>query len=311
MRKSLVASLVLTLAACSAPGTEGLRPFSKASFSLEDHPLAGVIWDVQGARAIDEETLVARLLTADVAILGEVPDNRRHHERQARLVAKLKPEGIAFEMVPEGSEEGIEAFREQGGATAEIGPAIGWDRLGVPDWELYRPIFEAAPEAYVAGGAASNRELVVAIQQNAARAFGAGASRYGLTARPDARTQAALEEEMIAAHCDRLPRDVARGMAEAQRLRNARFADATLRALVRGDGNAVLIAGNSHARTDRGVPAYIAEAIDSVDVISLGQVEVIPDAKSAAEYAAVAETPYDYLWFSARAKRPDRCAEFN
>ncbi|MEM9097562.1 MAG: ChaN family lipoprotein [Pseudomonadota bacterium] len=311
MPKRYLAIACLTLAACSAPVPGDGPVFSNAAFILEEHPLVGVIWDVEAAQAIDEATLVARLGAADIAILGEVHDNARHHERQAELVAQVAPEGLAFEMVPEGSEEGIEAFLAQGGTPGEIGPAIGWNRLGWPDWDLYRPIFEAAPEAYIAGGATTNAELIAAIRGDAASAFGPGADRYGLSVRPDAKTQAALEEEMVVAHCNKLPRSAARGMAEAQRLRDARFADASLRALAKGNGNAVLITGNGHARSDRGVPAYITEAARDLVVISLGQLEVIEEAKTVAEYAALAETPYDYLWFSARADRPDPCAQFN
>ncbi|MEM9045770.1 MAG: ChaN family lipoprotein, partial [Pseudomonadota bacterium] len=295
MPKRYLIVACLLLSACGPMATNQDNLFSNASFILEEHPLTGMIWDVEAAKEIDQATLVARMSAADIAILGEVHDNARHHDRQAALVDLLQPEGLAFEMVPEGSEEGIEAFLAQGGTPAEIGPAIGWNRLGWPDWGLYRPIFEAAPQAYIAGGATTNAELVMAIRENAAVAFGAGATRYGLNVRPDAKTQAALEEEMIIAHCNKLPRSAARGMAEAQRLRDARFADATLRALAKGEGNAVLITGNVHARTDRGVPAYIAEASKDLTVVSLGQLEVIEDAKTVAEYAALAETPYDYL----------------
>ncbi|MEM7671630.1 MAG: ChaN family lipoprotein, partial [Pseudomonadota bacterium] len=231
--------------------------------------------------------------------------------RQRLGVLRLEPAGLAFEMIPEGSEEGIEIFREEGGTPRDIGPAIGWDRLGWPSWELYRPIFEAAPEAYYSGGAASTGELMTAIRDSAATAFGPGAERYGLDILLDARLQAEVEEEMVVAHCNKLPRSAARGMAEAQRLRDARFADAVVRASAAGGGRAVLITGNGHARTDRGVPAYLRISVSEMSVLSLGQIEVVPEVVDIQDYLGDPGLPYDYVWFSARAERPDPCASFN
>jgi len=153
-----------------------------------------------GGGGATEGTLVAELARADVVVLGEVHDNPVHHARQARLVQALAPAGLAFEMVPEASEEGVQVFLSQGGARGAIGPAIGWERLGWPDWDAYAPIFDAAPRAYIAGGGVSRRQVRQALQLGAAAAFGAGASEIGLTQpfTPEVRT--AVEDEMIAAH---------------------------------------------------------------------------------------------------------------
>jgi len=100
-----------------------------------------------GGALMTEAELVAALEQAQIVVLGEVHDNPLHHARQARLVRQLRPRGIAFEMVPGASEEGIQVFLAQGGARSEIGPAIGWGRMGWPDWDFYAPVFEAAPGA--------------------------------------------------------------------------------------------------------------------------------------------------------------------
>ncbi len=97
-----------------------------------------------GGAVLSEADLVVALGQAQIVVLGEVHDNPVHHARQARLVRQLRPQGIAFEMVPGASEEGIQVFLAQGGARGKIGPAIGWGRMGWPDWDLYAPVFEAA-----------------------------------------------------------------------------------------------------------------------------------------------------------------------
>ncbi|GMG82875.1 ChaN family lipoprotein [Paralimibaculum aggregatum] len=286
----------------------GCAPASTGPVST-GHPLEGVIWDVAAGRAISEAELAAALDAADVAVLGEIHDNPAHHRRQARMVAAIAPAGIAFEMVPEASEEGILVFRAEGGDAAAIGPAIGWDRLGWPDWALYRPVFEAAGDAYVAGAAVTRDRLKLAIGASAGIAFGPGARAYGLGAPLPPAQQAAAEAEMVAAHCGALPASAAPGMVEAQRLRDARLAHAVRRAAVLGGGQVAAIMGNGHARRDRGMPLYLAASEPGLALRVLGQLETDPARRQVADYPAGA-LPYDYVWFAPPADREDPCAAF-
>ena len=261
-----------------------------------------------GGAVLSEAEMVAALEQARIVVLGEVHDNPVHHARQARLVGQLRPRGIAFEMVPDASEEGIQVFLAQGGAPGSIGPAIGWDRMGWPDWKFYAPIFEAARGAYIAGGGVARSGIRAAMEDGAAIAYGAGASTVGLDRPLAAAVRIEVEDEMIAAHGNKLPRRAAGGMVEAQRLRDARFANAVLRAGSEGGGGrAVLITGNGHARTDRGVPAYLRLVAPDMTVLSVGMIELAPGADPA---AAARGLPFDYVWFSGQTQRPDPCAGF-
>jgi len=298
----LALALMLVLAACSAGGTQ---------MTGEDHPLAGTVWDMATGQRIAPEALAGALAGAEYAILGEIHDNPEHHSRQAWLTERIAPAGIAFEMIPEASEEGIAVFLDQGGARPAIGPAIGWERLGWPDWTMYAPILAAAPDAYVAGGGVARPALREAIRAGAASAFGTGAAAYGLTEAlaPDLHDE--MEAEMIASHCNRLPAEMAGGMVESQRLRDARFAHAVRRAAAAGGGRAVLITGNGHARTDRGVPAALAAAEPRARILALGQIEVREGSTTLAAYGAAPGLPYDFVWFSRRVERGDPCAVFD
>jgi uncharacterized iron-regulated protein len=291
LRRILVCITVLLAASCTSVTPE--RP--------------GAILGPEGA-LLTEAALAAELANAQIVVIGEVHDNPVHHARQARLVRALQPQGIAFEMVPEASEEGIQVFLAQGGTPGGIGPAIGWNRLGWPDWDIYAPIFEAAPGAYVAGGGVARRELRAAVEVGAATVYGAGASEVGLDQPLDPVTQVELEDEMIAAHCNKLPRQAAGNMVETQRLRDARFAAAVRRALAEGGGGrAVLITGNGHARTDRGVPAFLRLAAPDMTVLSVGMIEADPGTEHT---TASRELPFDYIWLSDPAKRDDPCEGF-
>lgn len=291
MRRTLACIALLLVTSCTSVAPE--RP--------------GAIIGPNGT-IITEPELVAALMQAQIVVLGEVHDNPVHHARQARLVRQLRPQGIAFEMVPAASEEGIQVFLAQGGARGAIGPAIGWSKLGWPDWKIYAPIFEAAPGAYVAGGGALRSELRMASEGGAASVYGAGAGALGLDRPLEPAVQVEIEDEMIAAHCNKLPRSAAVGMVEAQRLRDARFAAATRRAFSKGGGGrAVLITGNGHARDDRGVPAYLRLTEPGLKVLSVGMIEL---ERGADPGSAAHGLPFDYIWFSDPAKRADPCAGF-
>jgi uncharacterized iron-regulated protein len=277
-----------------------------AGCSIPEEERGAMIYGPGGV-GITEAALGEVLRGADIVILGEIHDDPVHHARQARLVRAIEPGGIAFEMVPAASEEGIRVFREQGGSAGRIGPAIGWKRLGWPSWGMYAPVFEAAGPAYIAGGGVSKARLLDAFSRGAAVAYGNGAEGLGLDQPLAPEVQAAAEDEMIASHCNQLPREAASGMVEAQRLRDAAFTAATIRAYAAGGTRAVLITGAGHARTDRGVPVYLKRELPDLAVISVGMVELADGEDPRATAMAL---PYDYVWFSDPVDRGDPCAGF-
>ncbi|MEM8755413.1 MAG: ChaN family lipoprotein, partial [Pseudomonadota bacterium] len=101
-----------------------------------------------------------------------------------------------------------------------------------------------------------------------------------------------LEEQRIA-HCDALPTAMLPGMAEAQQLRDAAFADAVLRLVEAGHRPVVLITGNGHARTDRGSPFYLKRAAPDLNVVSVGLIEVDGSPARAPFDAAIHTEPFD------------------
>ena len=189
-----------------------------------------------------------------------------------------------------------------------FGPAIGWEKLGWPDWTLYRPVFEAVPLKAVIGGGLGRKAIRQAIGDGAEAAAAASADPElvrAMTAELPEGAQAAMETEMIAAHCNKLPARAAPGMVEAQRLRDASFAAAALRALEAGGGKTVLITGNGHARNDRGVPIYLEQLAPEVSALSVGFIETELDPA-----ATVKDQPFDFVWATLPAARPDPCLAF-
>ena len=238
-------------------------------------------------------------------MLGEVHDNALHHINQARIVEALNPAALVFEMIEPA--DALEVTPEMRGNSVLLEETLQWNSRGWPDFSMYYPILSAAPEAAIFGASLPRETVRQAVSKGAASVFGDAASLFGVDndLPPDQLEQRIkLQQE---AHCGALPEDLLPGMVEAQRLRDAALAKATIAAWAQAEdgaaGPVVVITGNGHAREDWGVPAmlrrYFAEDPD-IDIRSLGQFEV--EAPSDAAYTLTTETP--------AAEREDPCAAF-
>jgi len=240
-------------------------------------------------------------LAADIVILGEVHDNPDHHRNQAAWIAQIGPTAVVFEML---TPDQAAIIRVAGAVDPE---QIGWAESGWPDFAVYAPVFDAAEGVPISGGQVPRDQVRQAFDIGAEAAFEQIAGEYGtgwalgLGEPLPPEEQAAREAEQNAAHCDALPSEMLPGFVEAQRLRDAALAAATLDALEANGPPVVLITGNGHARRDWGVPAYIAQAAPGRSVLSVGQYQdTIPDG----------EIPFDHAVAAPAAQRPDPCAVF-
>lgn len=206
---------------------------------------------------------------SDILVLGEVHDNPHHHTRQAEIVAGVKPKALVFEMLT-----GVQAEAYVPGADADsLAAAFGWAEAGWPDFEMYHPIFAAAPQARVFGAAIPRAVARQSMTDGLAVAFGEQAAAYGLTTPLAEEQQQARESFQMAAHCNALPQDMLPRMVDIQRLRDAQLARVAREALDLTGGPVVVITGNGHARSDWGVPVYLRHIAPDISVMALGQGE--------------------------------------
>lgn len=238
----------------------------------------------------------------DVVILGEVHDNPYHHRWQAEAVAEVRPAALVFEMVlPEQAAEVTPELRDDAAALAA---ALDWEARGWPDFDMYHPIFTAAPAAAVFGADMPRETVRAALADGAAAVFDTlfpgEAARYGLTEDLPEAEQAAREAGQARAHCGAMPAEMLPGMVEAQRLRDAALARAAVRAHQATGGPVAVITGTGHARTDWGLPAALAQAAPELTVYSVGQFESDPGP----------DAPFDRVRVTAPVDRPDPCATF-
>ncbi|WP_043712071.1 ChaN family lipoprotein [Corallococcus macrosporus] len=323
MRTLLIAAALLLAAACSRatrPDSAGAPPAPLpggwTSPLHREHPLTGRIWDVKAGRFVDAEALRDALAQARFVVLGERHDQPDHHQLQAWLVQSLATGGrkpaLAFEMLDVGQQAAVDASQSRAPGDADaLALAVDWAGSGWPDWSLYRPIFAAGLEAVLPIVAANLpraqvRDLVMRGPEALAPEL---RQRLSLdTPLPEAVEQA-MRQEQDEAHCGHLPKEMLGPMVQAQRARDAHLADRLLSAATEPGG--VLITGNGHARTDRGVPAQLAARTPGQDVRAVGLLEVDPELREPADYAAsfgAQSLPFDYVWFTPAVPMEDPCA---
>lgn len=227
--------------------------------------------------AMAEGGRMSPFASADIAVLGEVHDNAAHHREQARIVAAMDPAALVFEMLTPQQVQAADGVDRRD--TAALAAAFDWANSGWPDFAMYAPIFEAAPDAYLYGAGVPRDVARAAFTGGITNSFGDMAAVYGLTTElPPQQMQARLELQ-YQAHCQAIPHEKLAPMVALQRLRDAHLARAALQALMDTGGPVAVITGNGHARSDWGATALIRAVDPVVHVVALGQSEagVRPD----------------------------------
>jgi uncharacterized iron-regulated protein len=253
-------------------------------------PAPGDIWDARAGQFVAADDVYSRAARAAHVILGETHDNAEQHRLQLAALEHLPgPRALAMEQFDSEYQAAIDAAQSRGADAEAIATAGHFDRKGW-NWPLYRPLVEfAVQHRWPLIAANLSRTDALRIVRDPASA--------GLPPAPE--VSKALEHDIAESHCGHRPEPkLLAGMVEAQRARDARMAAAL-------KGRTVLIAGSGHARRDRGVPLYLPGA----DIVSIGFVEIDADKKAPSDYLTDLFTPasFDYVWFTARAKREDPC----
>ena len=298
------------LAACNTvrPDADNTIP---PGLIFQDHVLADKIFAVKTNQKIDEAGLMQAISAAEYILIGETHDNTRHHQIQAGIMDFLalsnSSASVAFEMID-----------------TEQGRMLGLYKITSPDmlitilnqhpsgWEYelyYRDLFDSVIRAgFSIMPANIVRKRLVEMMEDGQGNLTAEheniLSRFPLAPQ----TAAAMEREIIDAHCGMLTREQAQPMLRGQRIR-----DVTMAMNLTGSNalKKILIAGNGHVRNDWGVPKYLNDGRDHL--VTVGLLEVDTGRNAPADYSEFwqnHELPFDYVWFTAQADRDDPCASY-
>lgn len=295
---TILALVLLTSCAQIPPG----------SLRETDHPLAGRLWDVASQNFIDETEFLRRAAQAEVLLLGETHDNPEHHRLQARILQARLAAGARPALLMEQFDNDQQAATDEARkAGKDLAPLMrGWD------WALYQPLVALAGSARIPLRAANlPRSATRPVVREGYATLAAGeAQRLALETVWDEARQKYMAGLIEASHCGQITPQLRDGLARAQRLRDATLADAALAQL---DSGVVFILGRGHARRDVGVPLYLNARRPGTRILSLGLVEVGAGRTAPTQYETERVggiAPYDVIWFTPRAERPDPCLAF-
>jgi len=261
-------------------------------------------------------------LPAGIVLLGEVHDNPAHHQVRAWLIensAKTRDPGrlaIVFEQIRADQEAALDQFRilaEAGSNSATVDDLfrlLEWDKSGWPPAQVYRPLFEATIAAkwpIYAGDPPGGRVRAVA-RSGFSVVPSEERARLRLLSPMRQALLDALRKDLVDGHCGVLAADAIDGMTMAQRYRDAHLADGVLAAADR-HGHAILIAGNGHVRSDRGVPWYLRwrgkASVRSYLLVEVEEGKTDPEAYVPRDPEG--KPAADLLIFTPQHPRPDPC----
>ena len=317
------AAIALLSSGCAGrpipPTAADPRPFGEEPWSsalARAHPLVGYALSVEDERWVGRAEIDAALAKADFVLLGETHDNVDHHRLQAAFLRSALAGGrrpaVAFEMLDTSQAEPLARALAATPVTAEaIAEAVAWKRSGWPDFAAYRPIFDVALGAELDLLAANLPRKVAreAVRQGVEPLPAEVREALAQAGEPSPAELTAWAREMEESHCQEVEETLLRGLVLAQRARDAQMA---LRVAGAGGQGAVLITGDGHARTDRGVPAWLARVRPGASRLSIGLVEADAELRWPREYAGAygeGGFPFDFVVFTARAEREDPCEQ--
>lgn len=278
-----------------------------------DHPLAEKIWSVAEGRFINRQTLVSRMLDADIVMLGESHTNPVHHQHQLEMLEQLlarsdRPLALVMEMLDSNQQATIDQALDA--AKDDINRFDALTKFSARGWEwpLYRPLIELAIGNDVpVKGANLSRERLRKVARKGESAMPRVVRRaYLKVGELEGDARDALQEAIAASHCGLIPDSMLSPLLLAQQARDVSMALAVL-----GVDNArpVLIAGSQHVRRDYGAARAVARLAPKKTLISIAMRPVEKDVTDLQEYLPATQ-PFDYIWFTGRAQPDDPCAAY-
>lgn len=266
-------------------------------------PESTVILDATTGAPIAPAELLRRAEAADFVLLGEIHDNTLHHQVRGSLLtaARARRPAVVFEQFA----RALAPIAPPAPGETEEGwlDAHSFDREGWK-WPRHAPIVEAAiAHARAIWGSGLSREALRAVVRQGTDAAPPPLGEMIRQAPLDSVEKAAVDRELFAGHCGKLPSAMMPGMRAAQEVRDASMTEALIAA--GSAGPAWLIAGNGHVRMDIGVPRLLRRLAPHRHLLVIGIVE---RGTEDAVPGMAAGRRYDVLIVTPAATREDPCS---
>jgi len=305
MRLFVILLISVLLLSCATTNTETLH---------QQHPLLGRIYQPNQHRFIDESEMTSVIKSSDALFIGEAHDNLEHHQKQAQIIRQFLSKGqsgiVAIEMIT--NTQFDEIMREKPKDVDHLIQVLNQEEIGWKYETFYKVVFQSIYEnGYEMSAGNLNRDWIRNIVRQGESEIPKPIKAIIEHVELGKQNLSNIEKEIEISHCGFMKGEHVAGMVTAQRVRDAYMAGAVAEATTRAD-KVILLAGSNHVRTDRGVPVYVHYLAPNVKVLTIGLVEVENDKMNPVEYSQhwhVDDLPFDYVWFTTKAERPDRCAE--
>ena len=255
------------------------------------------IIDVRTGKAIDESALAEILKSADIVLLGELHDNKFHHEARGRLIARFADHRtVVSEHLPAPNQVTFQSEIKTDLIAAGF-DAEGWD------WPIHQSLYEQIKNKGLSlvGGNLPKEEARRMFLQGVSSLPERMAQTY-TQSRLDETAERKLDHDLVEGHCGKLPEKYLLRMRFAQRL-----TDLSLTHNVLDRKPSLLIAGNGHVRRDYGVPQMLASIAPQLKVLNVGFLE---QGSSTQDLLQSIAGQYDFIWITERAERKDPCENF-
>ena len=290
----------LSLVLCSL----GCLLFLPTAWGLDPIPVKGSIVRMSDMAPISMAQLAQAVRVSDVAVLGEVHDNPRHHQLRGELLRQLP--AASKTVVAEHLSWRLR-FKEGGELLTNL-QAAGFDDEGW-GWPLHQPLFEAvtAKQMPLVGGNLPG-ESIKEVFKTRGQSLPEAVRSLLAKASFDEQQRKAMDEEIDQGHCGAMPASMFEGMAAVQRGRDAAMAEVALAHLP-----SIILAGNGHAWKHLGVPFVVNKAVPqlrSVSVLFMEWDDSRPNPEKQAFLAELAPQA-DYVWVTPPQAREDPCAKLN
>ena len=190
---------------------------------------------------------------------------------------------------------------------------LQWGKSGWPPADMFRPLFRLglSPRRKIIAGNVPRTQIRAVAHRGITAIPAPERKRLLLDNRPAGALQSALLDELETSHCGLLPKSAFTAMAAAQTYRDAFMAYQMVTA-EKTIGRAILLAGNGHVRSDRGVPYFQRKMAPAKATITVMFIEVRPGKTKPEDYVPRApdgKPATDYIYLTRAPPRPDPCIE--
>lgn len=290
------------------------QPFA---LKYQDHPLVDKIWDVKQQQFIDKGDLLKHALESEYLLLGETHDNIYHHQNQAWILSNLaqKPNGknnaVTFEMIDNVQYEKLKD--ESLTSSEQLITLLNTEPAGWEYEKYYLPVFHTIIKAGfpIYPGSMGRTEFMNVLRGGEEKLPAHLKQIIDAVPLSEKQTEM-LRHEIESSHCGMIHDKMVETMLLGQKVRDAAMSQSLASNKSAATPTMVLVAGSGHVRKDRGVPHYLQQEAGAAKITSIAWLEVVPEAKQIEDYAnywGEGELPFDYVWFTPMADRPDPCEE--